>query len=179
MLESGNFNEHNQYIPKHPRFKYKNKKNNKIPRQLDTLNIYRLHYSSHLGKEIFPNDTFDSLNDWSQDIPYLKFYPNGRCASFSVLSPDSLGKSNISLIQNKDLDPTTGNFSKDYYYFKNFKSFKIEKFLRGDGFGIYIYIMDNYLNKTGDTIIKQYRNKIEVYVKEPLPKHWKKYPVDW
>ena len=43
---------------------------------------------------------------------------------------------------------------------------------------IYIY-MDNYLNKTGDTIIKQYRNKIEVYVKEPLPKHWKKYPVDW
>lgn len=52
-------NEHNDYAPKRPRFKLKDRPNNNIPKNLDTINIYKLHYQYFQRKEIFPFDEYN------------------------------------------------------------------------------------------------------------------------
>jgi len=177
FFDSGYVNEHNQYVPKQPNFKLKDKRNNQIPTQLDTINLYRLVKKYQGGIEVYPNDKYNDISVENQGLWYIKFYPNGRCLSFF--------RSNVFYkLQENDLNPNNENYSKDYYYSKDGKKIKIESFVYGEGYGMYISF-DYFLNEKGDTLTNIYepnipaRTSVSIYVKQEIPKEWKKYPVDW
>ena len=101
---------------------------------------------------------------------YIKFYSNGRYSTF--------GTTNIGL-KYRDLNPKNSNFTKGYYYSKGGNSLRVEEFVYGESLGDYIrwkYV----ISSEGDTIKRISKNKVRsIYVRELLPKDWKKYPVDW
>ena len=176
IFEKGYYNEYNEYVPKHPNFKLKDKANNIIPTNLDTINIYRLHYKYYDGLETYPNDSYSSPSSTANELTkynmYIKFYNKGRCISFLKPLRDSLGSIYV------DLNPNTSNISKEYYYSKDGNSIDIESFVYGLGYGRYLKFK-YFLNETGDTLTQTYNNTVSIYVKEILPPDWKQYPADW
>jgi len=179
IFEKGYYDKNNQYVPKNPKFKLKDKSNNIIPANLDTINTYRLHYVYYDGLETYPNDSYSSPSSTPNELTkyneYLKFYIKGRCSSFLKPLRDSLGSPY--LINNLDMKPNS-SYSKNYYYSEDGNSIDIETFVYGLGYGRYLkfkYI----LKETGDTITQVYNNTVSIYVKEILPPEWKQYPTDW
>ena len=177
FFDRGYVNEHNQYVPKVPNFKLKDKPKNRIPTQLDTVNLYRLAKEYHGGVEVYSIDNYNDIIDNNKGLSYIKFYPNGRCLSF--FRPNIFYN-----LQESDLNPNNDNYSKDYYYSKDGKKIKIESFVYGEGNGMYVSF-DYFLNEKGDTLTNIYepnipaRTSVSIYVKEEISKKWKKYPVDW
>jgi len=180
IFEKGYDDKYNQYVPKHPNFKLKNKSNNIIPTNLDTINIYRLHYVYYDGLETYPNDSYSSPSSTPNELTkfnsYIKFYNRGKCLSFMKPLRDSLGS--FYLINNLDLNPNSSYYSKNYYYSKDGKNIDIETFVYGLGYGRYLKFK-YFLNETGDTLTQTYNNTVSIYVKEILPPDWKQYPADW
>ncbi len=169
FLSSGYNNEHGQFVPKHPHFRLKDKKQHRIPDDLDTINIYKLNYRFSFGIETYPSDAYDDESGMLKYAFCLKFYGKGRCMFFGV-DPYQ--------IMENDLNPNNSYCSKEYFYSKDGQTFYIESYFNNQGYGHYM-ISKYKINKTGDTIIKIGKNSKDIYVREILPKHWKKYPVDW
>jgi hypothetical protein len=124
-MQSGYIDQNGQYVPKHPRFEFKDKFNKSISLSIDTGNIYRLtSWTSH-GVQHFPNGRLSGFNF------FIKFFPNGRCLSFSLPAKDKSG--NLRVLYEKDLNPNNPNYSKDYYFANDHQIIEIESFTRGDG----------------------------------------------
>lgn len=168
FLEKGYDDANGQYIPKRPRFKLKDKPGNIIPLNLDTNNIYKV-YERYERNKIHPSleDTSSGLNKVTS---YVKFYSKGRCLTFSI--------PNTRKLEEIDLNPNNKYYGKGYYYSKDGKTVRIENFVYGQGYGIYL-IFDYTLNTNGDTLIKIYENSKTIYVKEEIPFEWKNYSIDW
>ncbi|MCF6348452.1 MAG: hypothetical protein L3J20_09160 [Flavobacteriaceae bacterium] len=175
LFEKGYRNDNGQYVPKNPNFKLKDKPNNVIPSNLDFVNIYRLHQRYYQGKiHPSPDDKNSRLNSL---INYKKFYSNGRCLNVVISAKDELGNPNQ--LKESNLDPNNTYCSKEYYHSKDGKEVYNERFVYGEGYGMYI-ITSFVLNKTGDTLtIADKKGSKTIYVKEKLPINWKKYKVDW
>ena len=191
FFDMGYINEKNNYVPKRPRFSLKDKKNNIIPPQLDTVNVYILTNDTlrwRRGKLIVVKDA----------ECYLKFYPNGRCLYFYIMTEVHPLEIKRELLES-DLNPNTefnsefhypnyNNYNKRYYYSKDGKKIAIERFVQS-------YIIDRldvepkrpyqtdycFLNATGDTLtIKNKYGGIDyIYVRKEIPETWRKYKVDW
>jgi len=174
LFKTGYIDGNQQYVPKTPRFKLKDKKNNIIPYNLDTTNIYKLYRTDYRGK-VHPSidDKYSELNKRKS---YLKFYSNGRVLSFSTPFKGDFGDER--LLEEGDLNPNNPYYSKEYYYSNDGKVIKIEDFVYGEGFGSYI-IFDYYISSSGDTLTNFYKDTKEVYIREAIPKNWQKYSPDW
>ncbi len=177
-FELGKDDENGQYVPKHDRFKFKDKPNNVFPPILDTINIYKLMEAYRKDYMVYPINTYSQESyPWlKRNVSYIKFYSNGRCLSFSIPTKNETGLE-LSLTR-ADLNPNNPYSSKDYFYCKDGKKIQIENFIYGEGYGMYV-IFDYFLNETGDTLKMIYKNSVDVYVKEKLPSNWEKYKVDW
>ncbi len=175
MLEKGYRNDKGQYVPKKPNFKLKDKPNNNIPNNLDTVNLYK-HYQSYYQDKIHPSpdDKYSRLNEITN---YIKFYPNGRCLNITITAKDELGNPNQ--LKELNLDPNNSYCSKEYYHSKDGKEVYIERFVYGEGFGMYS-VTSFVLNKIGDTLtFDNHKGSKSIYVKEILPIDWQKHKVDW
>lgn len=164
----------NQYVPKKPKFKLKDKSNNEFPDNLDTINVYMLKESYYQGKAHPALD--DKYSELNKIIRFIKFYSNGRCLSFSISAKEEFGNNNK--LKEDNLNPNNANYSKNYYFSKDGKKISIESFVFGEGTGLYV-ILDYFLSSSGDTLTMIHDNSKEVYVKEKLPSNWKKYRIDW
>jgi len=180
LLQNGFTNEYGQYVPKHPRFKLKDKSGFTIPENLDTVNIYRLIERYDGGKLVYPKsdltkeEYYSYIRELQEGVQYIKFYANGRCLSFTISAKDKFGNPNQ--IKETDLNPNNTISSKNYYYPYNSKNIQIETFAYGDGHGHYV-ISDYILDNTGNTLISEgyFRS---IYKKETIPLEWNKYKVD-
>ena len=169
-IAKGYDNKYGMYVPKKPKFKLKNKPFH-FPANLDTINVYKKVYREYLGKVDFlvEDNLLKTDNDKIKSISYLKFYPEGRTPHFMTRTLPS-----ITLTEN-DLNP---NFATQGYYFYDGRKIFIETFVYGEGYGR--YIMFNYfLNENGDSLTTYYGNSKTIYIREIIPKNWKKYSVDW
>jgi len=177
-FESGKEDENGQYVPKRERFKLKDKPNNIIPANLDTINIYKLAEAYRKDYMVYPINTYSQESyQWLKgNVSYIKFYPYGRSLSFTIPTKDENGFE-LNLTR-ADLNPNNPFSSKDYYYSKDGIKIQIENFIYGEGYGMYV-IFDYFLNETGDTLNMVYKNSVDVYVREILPSDWKEYKVDW
>jgi|GEM_PF-1409259 len=179
-FEFGKHDANGQYVPKRERFKLKDKPNNFIPIELDTIGIYKrteMYDNEHM---VYPvnnyytdNYSYTRLKDI---VVYIKFYSKGRCSSITVPSRNEDGI--VYSLQRKDLDPNNSVNNKNYYYSTDGIKIKIETFVYGYGYGNYI-ILDYFLNERGDTLKMIHDRSVDVYVREKLPKEWEKYKVDW
>ncbi len=176
FLNNGFYNEYGQFVPKRPRFKLKDKPQNKIIENIDTVNVFKLSKMYYEGKEIYPNREVTTRNYYPEyNTIYIKFFSNGRVLTMSIPSMDSLG--NLNNLNEKDLNPRKSNSFKKYYYGKDLFTFEIESFVRGESIGY--YLRSKYMiNAKGDTLTREmFEGKgSAIYVKEPLPKHWKRVP---
>jgi hypothetical protein len=164
-LSCGRRDKYGRYVPLVPFFKYKNRKDNIQPKNLDLENIYRLKLILSSGEQSYPKDGYDNPM-------YMKFYPNGRYTNFGVYSVNGLSVSY--------LDPSNRDGPQRGYYFSpDGKEVKVEIFHRGDGGGLYIR-HSYHLSITGDTLTRIEKNFYKIYVKELLPDSLKKeYKIDW
>lgn len=179
FLNNGFYNEYGQFVPKRPKFKFKDKPQNKIIENIDTVNVFKLSKMYYDGNEIFPNRQVTNKNYYPKyNTIYVKFFSNGRVLLVSLPTKDSIGSSNE--IKEEDLNPNKKNSFKEYYYGNDLYLFEIESFIQGESIGY--YLRSKYvINAKGDTITREmFEGKgSAIYVKESLPKNWKKYPVDW
>lgn len=174
LFERGYVNENGQYVPKKDNFKLKDKQNNIILDNLDTINIYQLDKRYYNG--IIHPDANDIYSESNKVKEYLIFFSNGRCLGVSIPLKDEFGFENN--LKEKDLNPNNSYCDKKYYYSNDGKIIKIESFVYGEGYGRYL-IFDYYLNKDGDTLTMNYKSTKEVYVKKNINKNWSRYKVDW
>ena len=180
FLSSGYTNEYNQFVPKREKFQLKKENGGRSIPQLDTVNIYRLVEKYYGNDRLFPNEHL-SETDYTKKLfqqakMYIMFYSNGRCLSFSIWSKDSLGNENS--LKEQDMNPNSAHYGKDYYYGNTPNSLLIESFVYAEGDGRYL-TFEYFINKDGDTIKMMDGKDLDIYVKELLPKDWKRYPVDW
>ena len=162
LLNRGKRNEYGQYVPKKPKYKLKDKKNNIIPENLDTMNIYRRYVYTQREKYDY--------------IHFIKFYPTGRYLSISISTRDDFGFDNR--LKEKDLNPQNKYVRKGYYYSKDGKTGEIETFYESYTSDIFLGKYDRdkfFLNSSGDTLTVDGKT----YVKENIPAEWEKYSIDW
>jgi hypothetical protein len=159
-----------QYVPKNPNYKFKDKANNIVPPNLDTINVYR-EVATYSG---------GILTDMRPFYYFLKFYSKGRVLSARTYRKQSetLQKSYYEALSKRGVYTTHG-----YYYSKDGEKIQIETFIPTDGWPVSgAYNIDNYyLNATGDTLIR-YNPKEDykmIYVKEKTPRVLEDYPVNW
>lgn len=172
LLEKGFTNSNNQYVPKKPKFKLKDKPGNTIPPKLDLQNIYILKESFFDNKPVTYYGNDESYEKYNS---YYKFYENGRCLSFA-LKKDNFGNPN--LLTKEHLNPNNAYYGKDYYYSFDGTNLEIESFVYGTGYGNYItrYFL---LSENGDTLTLQDSRSKEVYIVYEIPKSWNGFIVDW
>jgi hypothetical protein len=166
ILNRGVRTSYGQYVPKKPNYKLKDRKNHVFIENLDTVNVYRYRfYFEHQPQYEF--------------IHYIKFYPAGRCLSFSISAKDEFGFDNR--LRETDLFPEHHAARKGYYHSKDGKNVVVETFSEQCGTEAFIfgnYCWDRYsVSSSGDTLVRTSSKR--VYVKEIIPETWKKYPVDW
>ncbi len=181
VLDNGFVNHNGQYVPKHPKFKLKNKQGNVID-GIDTLAIYKRAEVYYEGKLIFPkrnfskNERYSFIFEMNQVNAFFKFYNKGRCLMLHIPVKDSLGA--YRTLKESDLDPNNEHCSKDYYYSADGKNIQIERFVYGEGKGY--YTISNYiLNESKDTLTLEHEYLKTIYKKEAIPLNWKRYKVDW
>ncbi len=157
---SGHNNQYGVYVPNKPKYTLKDKEVDKIPKELDTINVYKCigyYYDNNLIKFDF------QIKNWNI---YYKFCSKGRVFGFGT---DKLTE--------KNLDPKFA--TQDYYiYNKKINIIIKESFVDVQG---NTYIKIKYiLSKSGDTLFGLEKNiKESVYVKEIIPREWKRYKPDW
>lgn len=152
-------NEYGIYQPKKPNYSLKNENDFIFPKNLDTLNLYK-YYGYYVNNSI---DKDENIKDW---FIYNKFCSNGRVYGFGTKK-----------LEEKNLNP---NFaSKEYYYYDTKNDIiKKESFVTAEG-GQYI-ILQYKLSQNGDTLTSVTNSKRDyVFIREIIPKEWKKYRVDW
>ncbi len=165
FLDRGHYDEHGQYVPKRPRFKLKNKKNNIFPLYLDTINVYCAKFNSPTNSGGIRYNGYE----------YFKFYGNGKCFNFILIDNDTLYKKRI--LQEADLNPNSRLAKKCYYFSRDGVAIQIEEFWKAD-YGA--YAVDNfYLSTNGDTLVDKSNSLTKRFIRQEIPKHWKKYKVDW
>lgn len=162
-----------QYVPKKPNYELKNKPDNIVPSNLDTINIYRefTTYSSAI------------ITETRTDFSFLRFYSKGRVLKASTYrnEPEILQKSYQEALSEKNI---YAYIKHGYYYSKDGEKIQIETFIStNDTWPVSgIYKIDNYhLNTTGDTLTMQNPKSdyIIIYVKEKIPRVLEDYPVNW
>jgi hypothetical protein len=165
LLNRGKFNVYEQYIPKKPKFKLKDRKDHIIVQHLDTIHIYSsTEYVSGYAGEY---------------INFIKFYPAGRFLMIWIRAKDDINVENS--LREMDLNPQNSYLRKGYYYSIDGKQATIEQFIGAQDYshilGIYGYYSYSQLlvNPSGDTLTVNMRT----YVKNNIPEEWKKYDVDW
>jgi hypothetical protein len=175
LYKRGYIDSNNQYNPKNPNYKLKDKPNLVMPIGLDTVNIYKMKTVYINGKQEYPflpGDYRYGDVRFDRGINYIKFYSKGRCLAFTI--KDNGG--NKAVLNENSLNPDNKFYLKGYYYSEDGNIVKVEKFVYGEGNGSYV-IFD--YNVQGDSLIKNFKNSQEIYIKEYLPNNWKKYKVDW
>ena len=179
-FESGKIDTNGQYVPKRERFRLKDKPNNNIPANLDTVNIYKRVEMYHNGHMVYPTNNYYTDNysypTLQNIVSFVQFYLKGRCVS--VVIPTKKDDGTVNNLKRGDLNPNDSANNKNYYYSSDGDRIEIETFVYGYGYGNYV-ILDYFLNETGDTLKMIYENSVDVYVKESLPNDWEKYKVDW
>lgn len=167
-LKRGYIDANTQFVPKNPKFKFKDNKKHNLPTDLDTVNVYRLSKILVGGYEVpFPD---------SSVFVYQQFYANGRSLEFGVASKDSLDKPN--LLTYEMLNPNNPNYKKSYYYCQGGNVFRVENFQRRKRKGKYV-INKYFVNNKGKSINMMRDNVKYVFEVEVLPEDWEKYPIDW
>lgn len=159
------------YVPKKPNYRFKDKENNIVPSNLDTVNVYR-EVATYSGGFLF------DMGPW---FYYLKFYPEGRLLKARISKDDTeaFQKSYQEISSRTEVSTTHG-----YYYSKDGEKIQIETFMyTNDTWPTSgMYQIDNYyLNATGDTLTMQNPKSdfIMIYVKERTPRVLEDYPVNW
>jgi|GEM_PF-3081338 len=151
-------NDRGFFLPKHPHYSLKDKKNFVFPEKLDTANVYKFY--GYYKDDILIRDP--NYEKWSI---YKKFYKKGRAFSFGT------GK-----LEEDNLNPK--NSAIDYYFYDlstNLLSY--ETFVVADG-GKYI-IIKYEMSADGDSLISiDHGKRSHVYVKILVPSQWKKYKID-
>jgi hypothetical protein len=158
------------YVPKKPNYKFKDKENNIVPPNLDTVNVYR-EVATYSG---------ENLTDMKYSY-FLKFYPKGRALKVQIL------RNKLEVLQKsyqEALSERTPYTTHGYYYSKDGEKIQIETFIyTNDTWPVAgMYKIDNYyLNATGDTLTMQNPKSdfIMIYVKEKIPRVLEDYPVNW
>ena len=170
FLSNGKYDDYGRWVPKHPRYRLKDKKGFVFPKQLDTTNIYKLEaiYDSSYGL-VYPNDTLKWIGhgfmiEYNKRNYYLKFCGNRKLYRL-FKTKDGLGNE-VALTQ-EDFAPKNVLYS--YYYCKNGKDVFIESFVHDDGWGGVYYKAKWELSKSGDTLTQTDFNTHEIYVKVNLP----------
>jgi hypothetical protein len=167
IFERGYVDDNNQYRPKKPNYRLKDKQGHLAPNQLDTANIYRLKKSFFRGRKSYPLKNPDSpLFDVSV---FIKFYSKGRCLFFSKKGDQ---------LHEADLNPNNSFYNKEYFYSEGGNRILIEGFIYGEGRGHYDEL-EYYINTRGDSLIMTNDRIKKIYVLEEIPKTWNKYKVDW
>ncbi len=167
VLEKGYVNEYGHYVPKHPRFKLKNKQG-VFPVMLDTTAVYKLIDIYNKGQKV-------DLSLSAKYDQYLKFFSFGKYMRIVIPAKDSLG--NINSIKEEDLNPIKA--IKGYYFSSDGKNLQVENFVYGEGYGCYV-ILDYKFDISGDTLYSGilYSSGV-VFKKETIPTNWNKYKIDW
>lgn len=152
-------NEFGIFKPKYPNYSLKNKKGFELPQNLDTLNLYRL-YGYYENDKLVRDENYEKLGI------YKKFYSNSKVLSFGTKK-----------LEENNLNPNYGN--KGYYFYKREKNIIVyETFVIAEG-GQYIKLYYK-ISKEGDTLTGiEKGNKSYVYIKEKIPKEWKRYKPNW
>jgi hypothetical protein len=162
-----------QYVPKKPNYKFKDKGNNIVPSNLDTVHVYR-EVATYSG---------GMLLNIRSDFYLLKFYPNGRV--LQTRNPrrelEALQMSYQEVLYTKDMYVYAKH---GYYYSEDGEKIQTEEFVNTDDTWPVagMYQINNYhLNATGDTLTMQNPKSdfIMIYVKEKLPRVLEDYPVTW
>lgn len=175
-------NEYGYYVPKNPKYQLKDKQG-VFPENLDTTNIYKTVKIFEDGELIYPIDDIKKevgnleVFQTNRLFMYQKFYSNGRILRFSI-SKYKKNNSNNELNE-KDLNPSNSNSSIGYYYSPDGHKILVEIFVYNGFLGKYIISQNNFINKTGDTIITYIANRKYINVKQEIPRSWKKYEVHW
>ncbi|WPO79922.1 hypothetical protein [Flavobacterium sp. KACC 22761] len=136
-------NEEGVFLPKHPRYSLKDKKNFVFPQMLDTTKMYA-YYGYYENDALIKDSNFENWHI------YKKFCKNGHAFSFGT---KELKKGDLKRI------PT------DYYYYNfNTNLMSYETFVIAEG-GQYI-IIKYKLSKEGDTLTSINNGKrSHVYIK--------------
>ncbi|SHH43215.1 hypothetical protein [Wenyingzhuangia marina] len=139
FLSNGKYDDYGRWVPKHPRYRLKDKKGFVFPQQLDPTNIYKLEaiYDSSYGL-VYPNDTLKwighgFMKEYNKANYYIKFCGNRKL--YKIVKPKD-GLEYEEALTEKDL---TFRIANEYYYYcKNGKDVFIESFVHDDGWGGYI-----------------------------------------
>ena len=170
VLKKGYIDNNQQYVPKNPNFKLKDKG---LHTNVDIIVLYRMVEMYTNGNLVYP--LLNSNNELNNINNYIKFYENGRCLSFSIPVKNTLEMTNY--LKEEDLNPNNHHYNKNYYS-SDGEHVKIESFVPGDGQGYYVIL--NYIINNVDTLIFKDKNTKIVYKKEIIPINWNnKYKVDW
>ena len=158
---TGHINEFGIYVPNSPKYKLKDRKGDSIPKELDTLNLYK-YYGYYNEKGLLVKDTLDNKN-WKI---YDKYCEKGRFYTFGAEK-----------LTENILNPNHAN--KGYYIFdKKNRRIKSEIFTNGNG-GQFV-IIKYRLSKKGDTLLSiEGKKNYSVHIKEKIPSNWKRYKPDW
>ncbi|HPE41370.1 MAG TPA: hypothetical protein PLI77_09825 [Bacteroidales bacterium] len=179
-FEAGKTDANGQYVPKRERYKLKDKPNNNIPINLDTVNIYKRIEMYQNGYMVYPTNNYYPENysyyELQDIVSFIQFYPKGRCVSIVISAKGDDGL--VNSLKRSDLNPNKPENNKSYYFSSDGEKIEIETFVYGYGYGDYV-ILDYYLNEPGDTLKMIYKNSVDVYIKEVLPTEWEKYNIDW
>ena len=158
---TGHKDKYGIYVPNHPNYKLKDIKGDEIPKELDTVNLYKYYgYFYKITNSLIKED---ASKEWGI---YDKYCSNGRVYSFGT---DNLNE--------KSLDPNYG--SKGYYIYSQKKHIIIqESYVDTEGVQ---YVKIKYkISKNGDTLTTSEGGASEnVYIKVIILKDWKRYNPDW
>src|SRR5436189_2998827 len=113
LFTTGYDDENNQWVPKRPRFKLKDKPGNILPRGLDTINVYKLikiYFDNQQEYPVLTNNDKYNGKPFDHGLRYTKFYSNGRCLEFALSSKDNSG--NLNKLKNTDMNPNNPYYGK-------------------------------------------------------------------
>lgn len=149
--------ENQQYVPKYPAFKLKDKAGFFTPKDLTLPTMFKLESSFYQGVQSYPVDTNDPyakykpLLNWEV---YMILYPKGRALKF--------GKSNSEALGLEHIEPNRDFSTKAYYFPIDSSTIAVEIFLSADGLGR--YMKTNYtITNNGSTLHQRHDRGMDIY----------------
>lgn len=182
VVSSGKYNENNEFVPKKPEFKFRDKAGFVLPKNLSTQGVYQKVASYYRGEQTYPVSPYNTANYTQEDNKadwYIRFLDHGRYYTFSKAKAFVSPMVNKKRLKKADLNPYRPHYSRGYYYSKGAAQLTTESFVYGDGSGAYVYF-DYVVENGGKTLKKISDQSISVYELTRVPDSWTQgVQADW
>lgn len=174
VISSGHYNENKEFVPKNPRFKFKNKAGFVLPKGLSTAGVYQKVASYSRGVQTYPVSPSNKANYTQEDNKsdsYIRFLDNGRYYSFAKAKFPVSPVVDKKRLTKADLNPYNRYYNRGYYFSRGDAQLRTETFVFGDGSGMYVY-SDFVVEDGGKTLKRLWEHSMDVYELVDVPESW-------